>query len=202
MARYTGPKNRLARKVGADLSMKTNILKLNKRLNVRPGLHGKKIRRKRSEYGEQLTEKQKVKHLYGVMEKQFRKLYEKASKTPASTGKVLLILLERRLDNAVYRLGFAPTRAAARQMVTHGHVKVNGEKVSIPSYSVNMDEVVTLSATAMKIPAVAELLKEKDKAVPKWLERTAAAGKIAKFPEREDIDAGINEQMIVEFYSR
>jgi small subunit ribosomal protein S4 len=202
MARYTGPKNRLARKVGADLSMKTNVLKMNRRLNIRPGLHGKKMRRKRSEYGEQLTEKQKVKHLYGVLEKQFRKLYEKAAKTPASTGKVLLVLLERRLDNVVFRLSFAPTRAAARQMVTHGHVMINGEKVSIPSYSVAAGDVITMSATAMKIPAVASLLKEKDKAVPKWLERTAAAGKVAKFPEREDIDAGINEQMIVEFYSR
>src|SRR3989338_1312763 len=202
MARRTGPKNRLARRIGADLGLKTNALKTNRRINIRPGLHGKKQRRKGTEYGEQLTEKQKVKFIYGVLEKQLRRLYEKATKTPASTGKVLLSLLERRLDNVVYRLGFAPTRAAARQMTAHGQVRVNGAKVSIPSYSVTIGEVISLSDKGMKIPVVAELLKEKDKAVPGWLERSAAVGKVSSLPEREEIDAGINEQLIVEFYSR
>lgn len=202
MARMTGPKNRLARKVGFDLNLKTNPMKLARRLNIPPGMHGRKGKKKVTDYGEQLAEKQKVKYIYGVMEKQFRKLYELATKTPASTGKVLLSLLERRLDNAVYRLGFAPTRAAARQMVVHGHVSINGKKLDIPSYTVNMNDIVTLSETAVKIPAVAELLKDKAKIIPTWLERKSAVGKIVRIPERDQIDAGINEQLIIEFYSR
>jgi small subunit ribosomal protein S4 len=125
-------------------------------------MHGRKGKKKVSNYGEQLAEKQKVKFLYGILEKQMRKLYDKATKTPASTGKVLLSLLERRLDNAVYRLGLAPTRAAARQMVVHGNVRVNNAKLNIPSYSVQINDVVTLTDTGMKIPAVAELwIKQK-----------------------------------------
>lgn len=198
----TGPKNRLARKAGFDLGLKTNPLKTNRRLNTPPGMHGHKGKKKVSDYGEQLAEKQKVKFMYGVLEKQFHKLFERAAMTPASTGKVLLSLLERRLDNVIYRLGFAPTRAAARQMVAHGHVKVNGKKLDIPSYSVHMNDVVTISDTAMKIPAVADLLKDKNKAVPVWLSKQAAVGKVVRYPERDDIDVGINEQLIVEFYSR
>lgn len=202
MARNIGPKNRLARKTGFDLGLKTNSLKVARRLNIPPGMHGRKGKKKVSNYGEQLAEKQKVKFLYGVLEKQMRKLYDKATKTPASTGKVLLSLLERRLDNVVFRLGLAPTRAAARQMVVHGNVRVNNEKLNIPSYCVQLSDVVTLTDTGMKIPAVAELLKDKNKAVPAWLERQHAAGKVARLPERDEIDAGINEQLIVEFYSR
>ncbi|HKY74317.1 MAG TPA: 30S ribosomal protein S4 [Patescibacteria group bacterium] len=202
MARMYGPKNRLARKTGFDLGLKTNPLKVARRLNIPPGQHGRKGKKKVSDYGEQLSEKQKVKFMYGVMEKQFHKLYELAAKTPASTGKVLLTLLERRLDNVLYRLGFAPTRAAARQMVVHGHVRVNDKKMTIPSYAVKVDDVVQLSDKAIKIPVVAELLKEKNKAVPAWLDKQAAVGKIIRLPEREHIDVGINEQLIVEFYSR
>lgn len=198
----TGPKNRLARKAGFDLGLKTNPLKVGRRIMVPPGMHGHKNKKKVSDYGEQLAEKQKVKFMYGVLEKQFHKLYELAAKTPASTGKVLLSLLERRLDNVVYRLGFAPTRAAARQMVAHGHVRIGGKKLSIPSYAVKVNDVVTLSEKAVKIPAVAELLKDKARAVPGWLQRESAVGKIARLPERDEIDAGINEQLIVEFYSR
>lgn len=197
-----GPKNRLARKAGFDLGLKTNPLKVARRLNIPPGQHGRKGKKKVSDYGEQLSEKQKVKFMYGVMEKQFHKLYELAAKTPASTGKVLLTLLERRLDNVLYRLGFAPTRAAARQMVVHGHVRVNDKKMTIPSYAVKVNDVVQLSDKAIKIPVVAELLKEKNKAVPAWLDKQAAVGKIIRLPEREHIDVGINEQLIVEFYSR
>lgn len=197
-----GPKNRLARKAGFDLGLKTNPLKVARRLNIPPGQHGRKGKKKVSDYGEQLSEKQKVKFMYGVMEKQFHKLYELAAKTPASTGKVLLTLLERRLDNVLYRLGFAPTRAAARQMVVHGHVRVNEKKMTIPSYAVKVNDVVQLSDKAIKIPVVAELLKEKNKAVPAWLDKQAAVGKIIRLPEREHIDVGINEQLIVEFYSR
>lgn len=202
MARHAGPKNRLARKFGADLGLKTNPLKVGRRLSILPGVHGRKGRRKVSDYGKQLSEKQKVKIIYGLLEKQFRKLYEIASRTPASTGLVLLTLLERRLDNVVFRLGMAPTRAAARQMVSHGHVTVNGKKVSIPSYSIRIDDLVGLDDTATKIPVVAELLKQADRAIPAWLQRQGAIGKVIRLPEREEIDAGIDEQLIIEFYSR
>jgi len=202
MARTTGPKNRVARRTGQDLGLKSNPLKVARRINVLPGQHGRRGRRKNSEYGDQLAEKQKVKYIYGLLEKQFHKLYVLAAKTPASTGKVLLSLLERRLDNVVYRLGFVPTRTAARQLVAHGNVLVNGKKLDIPSYSVKMNDVVSLTDKGMKIPYIAELLKEKDKTVPRWLEKKAAAGKVIRFPEREEIDAGIQEQRIVEFYSR
>lgn len=202
MARHYGPKNRLARKVGSDLGLKTNVLKSNRRITSRPGQHGATERRKISDYGKQLTEKQKVRLMYGLMEKQFRRTYEKAAKTPASTGKVFLQMLERRLDNVVYRLGFAPTRAAARQIVAHGNAKVNGEKVSIPSYLVKVGQVVSITETAAKIPATEALMKEKDKALVAWLDRQGTSGKVVRFPEREEIDPGINEQLIVEFYSR
>lgn len=201
MARHTGPKNKLARKFGEDLGLKTNALKVARRLNILPGQHGRKGRRKVSEYGKQLAEKQKVKFMYGLLERQFRKLYEIATKTPSATGFALLRLLERRLDNVVYRLGFAPTRPAARQLVSHGNVTVNGKKLNIPSYRVQLDDVVTLSDRASKIPAIAGMLKEK-KAIPQWLERKATAGKVIRYPERDEIDAGVNEQLIVEFYSR
>lgn len=201
MARYTGPKNKLARRYGEDLGLKTNALKLARRLNIAPGMHGRKGKKKVTEYGQQLAEKQKVKFIYGLMEKQFHHLYEIATKTPSATGLALLRLLERRLDNVVYRLGFAPTRAAARQLVAHGNVRVNGKRVTIPSFRVSIDHVVTLSDKAMKIPVVADLLKD-SKAVPKWLERQAAAGKVVRYPDREEMDLGINEQLIVEFYSR
>lgn len=201
MARYTGPKNKLARKFGEDLGLKTNALKLAKRLNVLPGQHGRKGRKKVSEYGKQLSEKQKVKMMYGLMEKQFHKIYEVATKTPSATGFALLRLLERRLDNVVYRLGFAPTRPAARQLVSHGNVTVNGKKVTIPSYRLQLNDVVALSDKATKIPVVADLLKEKTN-VPQWLEKKSAVGKVVRYPERDEIDAGVNEQLIVEFYSR
>lgn len=201
MARYTGPKNKLARKFGEDLGLKTNALKLAKRLNILPGQHGRKGRKKVSEYGKQLSEKQKVKMMYGLMEKQFHKIYEVATKTPSATGFALLRLLERRLDNVVYRLGFAPTRPAARQLVSHGNVTVNGKKVTIPSYRLQLNDVVALSEKATKIPVVADLLKEKTN-VPQWLEKKSAVGKVVRYPERDEIDAGVNEQLIVEFYSR
>lgn len=202
MARYTGPKNKLARKVGEDLNLKTNALKSNRRVNIRPGQHGAKNRRKLSDYGVQLREKQKVKLMYGVLEKQFRALYEQAGKNPTATGAALLALLERRLDNVVFRLGLAPTRAAARQMVTHGHVQINGKKLSIPSYRVQVKDVITLKGSATNIPAVADLIKEPVSSIPAWLERKGGAGNVARLPERSDIKEGIDEQLIVEFYSR
>ena len=202
MARYSGPKNKLARQVGEDLNLKTNAIKSNKRLNIRPGQHGNKGRKKLSGYGIQLKEKQKLKYLYGVMEKQMRNLYELASKNPTATGAALLSLLERRLDNVVYRLGWAPTRAAARQMVAHGQVTVNEKKVMAASYQVRVKDVVVLRPKAMNIPTVAALLKEEVSTIPGWLKRKGPAGSVERLPERTDIDANIDEQLIVEFYSR
>ena len=202
MARYTQPSNKLMRKVGTDLGLKSNPLKVARRLNVLPGFHGRRGRRKMSDFGTQLLEKQKVRILYGVLEKQFRNYFEKAASSDEVTGVALLSLLERRLDNVIYRLGFAPTRAAARQLVSHGNVRVNGKKVSIPSYQVRVEEVVNLSDKAMKIPYIAELIKEKNQGIPSWLERKLSVGKIARMPEREDISEPINEQLIVEFYSK
>src|SRR3989344_7228027 len=151
MARYTGPKNRLARREGIDLGLKTPGSKshgqLMKRLKITPGAHGKKRKRKPSDYGIQLREKQKVKRLYGLLEKQFRKYFEKASSHPQNTGEVLLSLLERRLDNVIYRLNLAPTRTSARQFVTHGHIRINDKKVNIPSYMVDPGQVISYKET-------------------------------------------------------
>ena len=200
MARYTGPKDKLSRREGFDLFSKGGKLT---RLTVPPGVHGPKgTRRRVSQYGKQLREKQKTKRLYGVMEKQFRKYVSVALKSKGNTGEALLSLLERRLDNVIFRLGFAPTRPGARQLVSHRHVFVNGKKVNIPSYQVKEGETITLSSKAIEIPAIRALLEVKDPKVPEWLLRKAAAGKIKRKPQREDITEPISEQDIVEFYSR
>lgn len=202
MARYIGPKHKLQRSFGEDLGLKTNAVKVARRLAVAPGQHGHKGHKKLSDYGMQLKEKQKLRITYGVMEKQMHKYYEVATKTPASTGVALLKLLERRLDNVVYRLGFAPTRASARQLVGHNHVKINGKKASIASMMVKMGDVITLKDKTLKIPVVAAMLEDKNKNVPIWLEKSAAVGKVVRFPERDEIDTVVNEQLIVEYYSR
>ena len=199
MARYTGPKNRLSRREGVDLFGKGGKLT---RLNVPPGMHGPKGTRNPSQFGRQLREKQKVKRLYGLMEKQFRKYVEKALKTKGNTGSTLLSLLERRLDNVIYRLGFAPTRTSARQFVGHRHVTVDGKTVNIPSYQVKIGQSIGLSTKALKIPAIKKLLENEQFKVPSWLKRKAAVGKIDATPKREDIIEPISEQDIVEFYSR
>lgn len=201
MSRYTGPKNKLARRIGEDLSLKSNPLKVAKRIAILPGMHGKKQRKKLSDYGVQLKEKQKLKYIYGLTEKALKKAYAAATKTPTSTGSALLRLLERRLDNVLFRMKFAPTRSAARQLVSHGHVTINGKKMSIPSYLVSIDDVVGLKASGSKIPAVANLMK--DPGTPAgWVEIKAHSGKITRLPERQEIDGAIDEQLIVEWYSR
>lgn len=202
MARYIGPKNKLARKIGEDLGLKTNAMKVAKRITIRPGQHGAKGRRKVSDYGQQLKEKQKVKIMYGVMERQLEKLYAVAVKNPTATGATLLSLLERRLDNVIFRMGWAPTRAAARQIVNHGHVMVNGKKMSIPSYQVLLNDVIVLKESATKIPVVSDLLKDEPATRPAWLDKKGPAGKIVRLPIREDINEAIDEQLIVEYYSR
>lgn len=201
MARHIGPKQKLQRQIGEDLGLKTNALKTARRLATRPGQHGAKGRRKLSNYGVQLKEKQKLKYIYGILEKQLRATYEEASKNPAATGTAMLSFLERRLDNVVYRLGFAPTRAAARQLVNHDHFTVNGKKMNIPSYRVQVGDVIVMKAKTAKIPAVAESMKE-DHSVPAWLEVKASTAKISKLPVREDMVEKVDEQLIVEYYNR
>ncbi len=204
MGRYTGPKVRLMRREGVDLGLKTSAAKpsIARRLQVPPGMHGTKRKRKPSDYSIQMREKQKVKRMYGVLERQFRRYVGAAQKTRAATGETLLKILELRLDNVIYRLGFTPTRTMARQLVSHGHVLINNKKVDIPSYSVRIDEIITLSPKALNIPVVKKLLEEKETKLPSWLQRQAAAGKVVSVPTRNDIDSDINEQFIVEFYSR
>ncbi len=202
MARFTGPKNKLSRHVSLDLGLKTSGTKLQRRLNVPPGQHGHKGHRKVSEYGQQLAEKQKLKWQFGLLERQFRRYYAKAAKTKQATGEMLLQLLERRLDNIIYRLKFAPTRASARQLITHGHVLVDGKKMSIPSYEIKVNQTISLSPKALNMPLVKDILAQKDAVVPDWITRKAAVGKITRLPERKDIDIDVNEQLIVEFYSR
>jgi small subunit ribosomal protein S4 len=200
MARYTGPKDRLSRREGFDLFGKGSKLT---RLMVPPGVHGPKgSRRKPSQYGLQLREKQKVKRLYGLMERQFRTYVEKALKTKGNTGEVLLDLIERRLDNIIYRLGFAPTRPSARQLVSHRHVLVDGQRVNIPSYEVKVGQTLTLSSQALNIPSIKKSIDNENYKLPTWLEKKGAAGRVVRKPIREDVLEPISEQDIVEFYSR
>lgn len=206
MARYRGPRNRLARREGADLGLKTPGSSahgsLLRRMKIPPGKHGQRGARKLSDYGKQLREKQKVKRSYGLLERQFRKYFQAASRNPANTGEVLLTLLERRLDNVIYRLGLAPTRSAARQFVGHGHIQVDGKRVNIPSFQVSSGMVITPKQKFLETPILKKLLEEKDMALPGWLKRHGPVGKILRLPKREDIVDDINEQLIIEFYSR
>lgn len=206
MARYKGPRNRLARREGADLGLKTagssSHGALLRRLKIPPGQHGQKGMRKMSDYGKQMREKQKMKRIYGILEKQFRQYFEKASRDKANTGEVLLSLLERRLDNTVYRLGLAPTRASARQFVSHGHILVDGKRVNIPSFQVEKNMVVAPKQKLLETPILEKLLEEKDFTLPSWLSRQGPVGKVLRLPKRDDIVDDINEQLIIEFYSR
>lgn len=209
MARYTGPKFRLDRREGTNLFLKGKRSAsakhpLNKKGAVPPGQHGQRsLNKKVSEYGMQLREKQKVKRMYGLLERQFRKYYEKAAKKQGATGETLLQFLETRLDNIVYRLGFASSRAQARQLTSHGHVLVNSIKVNIPSYNVSVGDVISLKSKANNFELVKEASAEVEgEKLAQWLERKALVGKLKRVPAREDIAAEINEQAIVEFYSR
>lgn len=201
MARYTGPKDRLSRREGVDLFGKGAKLT---RLNVPPGMHGPKgASRTQSSYNRQLREKQKAKRIYGILEKQFRNYMEDAMKVKGrNTADVLFEKLETRLDNVIYRLGFAPTRQMARQLVSHRHVFVNGKRVNIPSYSIRQGDTVTLSKKAAEIPSVALLLKKKDDTVPGWLQRKAIAGNVKRMPTRDDVTEPLAEQDIIEYYAR
>lgn len=202
MARYIGPKIKKSRRLGQDLGHKQNLQKVARRLSVIPGQHGRHGAKRQSEYGQQLAEKQKVQFVYGILEHQLRRYVQQAQRTPQATGIELLRLLERRLDNVVYRIGFAPTRALARQLATHGHVLVNQKKVRVPSYRISIGDIITLSSRALEIPDVKTRIADKEYEAPKWMQKTAAAGKISRLPERADIDTTVDEQLLVEFYSR
>jgi len=169
---------------------------------VPPGQHGARGRRRISEYGQQLREKQKAKRLYGVLERQFRCYVDKAAKNPQATGEVLFQLLESRLDNIVYRLGLVPSRSVARQLVSHGHVYVNNKQVNIASYQIRPEDIVRLGDKAMKIPAVEKNWADRAKNMPKWLQRKGPVGKMVRLPEREEIESSIDDKLIVEYYSR
>ena len=201
MARYTGPKTKIARKFGEPIFGADKVLQ---RRNFPPGQHGANRRRKTSEYGVQLREKQKAKYTYGVLERQFRNLFEKASATTGITGEILLQLLESRLDNVVYRLGIAPTRAAARQLVLHRHITVNGVVVNIASYHVNPGDVVGVREKSKSLEVIADALAGFNHSKYPRLEWDEAlkAGKLLHVPAREDIPENIREQLIVELYSK
>ncbi len=200
MARYTGPKHKLARREGINLLEKTSA-SLMRRLNIPPGVHGKKGKRRPSEFGTQLREKQKAKVMYGLLEKQFRKLVEQATSQKGDTEDILLALLERRLDNVVYRLGLSKSRMMSRQFVTHGHVMVNGNKMTIPSYTVQKGDVITLSATIQKNPDVMKVMEE-NKVLLGFLDKKGPVGKLTRMPVAEDIQVPFSTRQIIEYYSR
>lgn len=201
MARYTGPKTKIARKFGEPIFGEDKVLA---KKNYPPGQHGANRRRKTSEYGQQLREKQKAKYTYGVLERQFRNLFEHAARTKGITGEVLLQLLESRLDNVVYRLGLAPSRPAARQLVLHKHICVNGKTVNIPSYRVVAGDVITVREQSKNLEVIADCVSGFNHAKYPWIEwdETIKGGKFLHMPERADIPETIKEQLIVELYSK
>ncbi len=200
MARYTGPKRRLSRREGLALFAK-DAKALEKKGIIPPGQHGLGRRRRTSEYGLQLREKQKAKRFFGILEKQFKKYFEKASKVKGATGLELLQILEMRLDNVVYRLNFTKSRAEARQLVGHGHIKVNGKKVNIPSFEVSINQTIEISEAMRDNTQVKKSLEEAS-TLPEWLDRKATVGKVLRIPKRDEMEQAINEQLIVEYYSR
>lgn len=200
MARYTGPKHKLARREGVNIIDKLSP-SLQRRLNIPPGIHGRKGKRRVSEFGQQMREKQKAKAAYGILEKQFKRLVQKVGKQKGETGELLLGYLESRLDNVVYRLGFAKTRYHARQLVSHGHILVDEKKITIPSFQVKKDAIVSLSSNMQKNPGVIASLEEK-RTVPTFLSLQGVAGKLIRLPKRDDVDVLFDTQMIIEYYSR
>ena len=200
MARYTGPAYKKSRRYG--FSTLENGKELAKRPYV-PGVHGKDRKRKLSEYGVQLQEKQKARVMYGLTEKQFKKVFEKASKMKGIAGDNMFILLESRIDNLVYRMGMARTRRSARQIVNHGHILVNGKKVDIPSYTCKPGDIISVKENSMNHPAIIDALELK-LSTPAFVEFDAKklTGKFVRVPDRSELNPDINEQLIVEYYNR
>ena len=202
MARYTGHRTRISRRFGIPMFGPDKYLE---RRNYGPGVHGPKSRRKHTEYGLGLIEKQKLRYFYGLMERQFRGVYERALKRRGVTGEQMLQILETRLDNVVYHLGFAATRAAARQMVSHGHIKVNGRKVNIPSFGLKVNDIVEVKDTSVSRQLASKNLEmATSRVVPDWmsLSKEACKGTLLRIPTRAEIQPIANEQAVVEFYSR
>ncbi len=201
MARYIGPKSRIARKFGEAIFGPDKVLA---KKNYPPGQHGQGRRKKTSEYGIQLREKQKAKYTYGVLEKQFRNMYEKAHSTKGVTGEVLLQLLESRLDNLVFRLGFAPTRSGARQLVSHKHITVDGKVVNIASYHTRPGQVIAVREKNKSMEVINTSLEGFNHSKYPWIEWNSStmSGTYLHIPEREDIPENIKEQLIVELYSK
>jgi ribosomal protein S4, bacterial/organelle type len=201
MARYTGPKTKIARKFQEAIFGPDKVLT---RKNYPPGQHGNSRKRKTSEYGLQLREKQKAKYTYGVLERQFRNMFDKASRSKGITGEMLLQLLESRLDNIVFRLGLSPTRSGARQLVSHRHIVVDGKVVNIPSYSVKPGQIVGMREKSKSLEIVIDSLSGFNHSKYPWIEwdQDSVSGKLLHFPERTDIPENIKEQLIVELYSK
>lgn len=202
MARYTGPTTRINRRFNMAIFPPNKAFERKKYL---PGQHGPRLRRKISEYGTGLNEKQKLRYTYGLTEKQFRLTFDRAKRQRGVTGEIFLRLLESRLDNVIYRLGFGKTRQAARQFVGHGHIRVNGHKVDIPSFQVSEGDVIEVrEKTSSRQLATRSLEESTARVLPGWLtlDPDGLRGTIARLPEREEMETGINEQLIVEFYSR
>jgi small subunit ribosomal protein S4 len=202
MARYTGPRVRISRRFGIPIFGPTKYLE---RRNYGPGVHGPKSRRKTTEYGAGLNEKQKLRYYYGLMEKQFRGVYEKALRRRGVTGEIMLQILETRLDNVVFQLGFGNTRAAARQLVNHGHVTVNGRKAAIASFALKVNDVIVIkNNNVSRQLATKNLEVSASRAVPDWLSlnREEFKGVVMRIPTRDEIQPIANEQAVVEFYSR
>lgn len=200
MARYTGPKHRLARREGINVLDKQSNSLL-RRLNTPPGMHGKKRRRKLSEFGSQMREKQKAKVTYGIMERQFKRLVNNVANKKGDTGELLLSLLETRLDNVVYRLGFARSRFMARQLVSHGHILINGKRINIPSFQVQVNDAISLSPKLLTNKNMAVLLGDNPPLLP-FLERKAVVGRLTRMPKGTDVEVTFNTQQIIEYYSR
>jgi small subunit ribosomal protein S4 len=202
MARYTGPRVRISRRFGIPIFGPTKYLE---RRNYGPGVHGPKSRRKHTDYGLGLIEKQKLRYYYGLLERQFRGVYEKALRRRGVTGEQMLQILETRLDNVVFHLGFASTRAAARQMVCHGHIQVNGRKVNVPSYALRVNEAITVKNNNVSRQLATKNLEiSTSRAVPDWmsLNKEEFKGVVMRIPTRDEINPIANEQAVVEFYSR
>lgn len=202
MARYTGPKHKLSRREGVNLTGKMSQ-SLDRRLNVLPGSMGRRGRRaKSSEYGLQLREKQKLKRIYGLLEKQFARYVAEAERATGNTEDLLIQRLETRLDNIVYRLGFANSRHQARQYVSHGHVLVNGKKVNIPSYQVAEGDVVSLTPKMMQLEKIKEKLAEGDDLLLEFVQRKNGQGKLVRMPNRDEVANPVDYAFVIEFYSR
>ncbi len=207
MARYTGPKLKLSRREGTDLFLKSarRALDTKCKADSKPGQHGRISGARMSDYGVQLREKQKVKRMYGVLERQFRRYFQEASRLKGNTGQHLISLLESRLDNVVYRMGFGSTRAEARQLVSHGAIHVNGKAVNIPSLVVKAGDMISVREKARKQGRIAEALSLAEQSgLPSWVEvdPTKMEGKFKSLPERGDVAQDVNESLVVELYSR